>query len=180
MLQLSQSELSPVGTQTHTYAHSHSCSDIIAEACGMTQLLRLHDCTGPNTEPWGAPFPASRCPGRNHRNQYVCLHTPHTLEMWHASSSTSHAGTSEGIFRDDVIQIHTFSHTPFSVYTHIFCSCILTHSQAFWGLPPSHLHLHEGAPVEAAGSGWQGTPQAASLRHGSCPPLFGSSTPGVH
>ena len=32
--------------------------------------------------------------------------------------------------------------------------------------PPPHLHLHEGAAVEAAGGGRQGAPQAAPLGHG--------------
>lgn len=32
--------------------------------------------------------------------------------------------------------------------------------------PPPHLHLHEGAAVEAAGGGRQGAPQAAALGHG--------------
>jgi hypothetical protein len=39
--------------------------------------------------------------------------------------------------------------------------------------PPPHLHLHEGAAVEAAGGGGQGTPQAAPLGHG------GSGRPGA-
>lgn len=50
--------------------------------------------------------------------------------MWHASSSTSHAGTPDGIFRDDVIQIHTFSHASHSVYMHIHCGCMLTHKHS--------------------------------------------------
>lgn len=37
---------------------------------------------------------------------------------------------------------------------------------AWRGQPPPHLHLHEGASVEAASSGRQGAPQAAALGHG--------------
>lgn len=35
--------------------------------------------------------------------------------------------------------------------------------------PPPHLHLNEGATVEAAGGGRQGAPQAAALGHGGDP-----------
>lgn len=35
---------------------------------------------------------------------------------------------------------------------------------------PAHLHLHEGAAVEAAGGRGQGAPQAAPLRHGAARP----------
>lgn len=50
--------------------------------------------------------------------------------MWHASSSTSHTGTPDGILRDDVIRIHTFSHASHSVYMHILCGCMLTHKHS--------------------------------------------------
>lgn len=46
----------------------------------------------------------------------------------------------------------------------------------------THLHLHEGAPVEAAGGRREGAPEAAALRHGSSGPAAAaaakcSSTP---